>query len=170
MFGERHDILIAYDRAIRDYRCRQRTQGPWTLQTDVSHPEQHILHNHVMMHISNVGNSTAPGKAPPGAAGERVRVCPKFKRTGKCSLHEAGKCPHKHPEGMRKKSRAIPKDFYDKHIGIRPPICLQFAYHGTCPNNPSGDSCERGGQTYRHVCHKCEFKNGKHPIKEGTGC
>ena len=101
-------------------------------------------------------------------------MCPKFKKTGKCTKHDAGTCPHKHPESQRGPpkgdSRRIPAEFFNKHAQATPAICLQFAYHGNCANNPNGDSCERNGKKYRHVCAKCEFKNGPHPISKGEGC
>ena len=172
-FGTNHAVMINFDQAVRDHRCRQKQQGDWSLSNDMNHPEQLILRNHITQHMGQLGNSSAPEKDPSGAPGERSKTCPKFKRTGKCTKHEAGECPFKHPEHLKQKgdaSRKIPSIFFNKCKEISPAICVQFAYFGSCQRNPGGDSCTINGATYRHVCSKCQFKNGSHSISKGTGC
>jgi len=59
----------------------------------------------------------------------------------------------------------VPDEFWEQYKDAG--ICCGFAWYGKCNLN-DGYSCMKRGKECLHVCAKCRFKWGKHPIERGS--
>merc|ERR1712046_123051 len=64
----------------------------------------------------------------------------------------------------------VPEFFWEKYKpkpGEDPPVCVGFAWYGKC-NLSDGATCTKRGQVCLHVCARCKFEYGVHPIVKGS--
>ena len=107
------------------------------------------------------GPRQGKGGTPKGGASTPKAKCSDY-TNGSCTKGAA--CQLRHADDYN----SIPSEVSVAIGNVQPPVCRAFAYTGRCGKS-SGDSCQSAnGNTLRHVCYKCEFKKGKHTIKDGA--
>ena len=105
------------------------------------------------------------GSPPPYAPGTTPGTPkPKCADYTKGSCNKGAKCPLKHADDYA----SIPQEF-SKEVGkLQPAVCRAFAYTGRCGKSTGGSCQSSSGNTLRHTCVKCFFKEGEHSIKDGS--
>ena len=110
---------------------------------------------------SKDGPRQGKGGTPKAGASTPKAKCSDYTK-GSCTKGAA--CQLRHADDYN----SIPSEVSVAIGNVQPPVCRAFAYTGRCGKS-SGDSCQSAnGNTLRHVCYKCEFKGGKHTIKDGA--
>jgi hypothetical protein len=189
--------FVDFEQRLRSLRCRTNgSPATWTLDAEVAGAEQHLLteciHGMETARINAMisgGNSSRPPEVPGAAedkgARERKKEKDRERRTkrrepaegaGKCYEWLDGRCfkgadckfAHGEPKPRPPRVAQVPDEFASRHGGIKPNVCMQFAYHGKCPRG-TGDACENSRGPRLHTCVHCRFAKGPHAIKDGVG-
>ena len=162
-----HANLIAFDKALREHRCRKGKTDTWTLDTEMGSPEQIILARAVRDAHTEHANSNRPNKdrlaakdpgqkAPADADADLPKPKKgKSKKKPKAAAAAAGESDRWSAEFFAKADKAG--------------LCANFAWRGWCPRSKT-DQCQQPGGTKMldHSCLKCAFAPGVHDITNGS--
>ena len=186
-FHSQHDAFLVFEKALRSFRVSSPTvnaNAMWTFDESPSSQEMRILSEALLQvteaRLQEKINSSGPREKRPsdGPKGgknkkdkdkDKTRDKDKPERKAACKAWDAGTCADaacKLFHGNNYKD--IPAEFNEMAKGVKPQVCVAFAYHGRCGRS-SGPSCKSiKGNVQLHTCAKCKFTKGKHDIKQGS--